>query len=341
METKQTSSRSIGTRLELVAAVTLGLLSVGVFIAQPFVASSATTRIETVLFNCLQFLLTIGFTWFSTRAVSRIEFEQSIKRYAISAYRRIADIERLVGKLHTEVRTMIRSDPSNSNLVVVEAMVSDSEQVIKSSIADWADVIGEELLALEKIKRLEREKVELKEEAPQETHEIDYEVALKSLNDEIAKLKSMLPARLQFVTDSTQDFIVADEHATDWMARQHRRERGLKLVVVTGDEYEHDREFSTIKVGELLHTIKKKPGRFDVFDVADENGKILGRLTNNSPMDYGDFIQTLENCYGSPSIRLKVVKILGSDTRHAKFWAWFRVQVISPLVETDKLTKQV
>jgi hypothetical protein len=326
MNSQPPSSRPPARNLELVAAVTLGLLAVGFFLAQALLISPTTTPLETVLFNCLQFLLTVGFAWFSTRAVSRHEFEQSMKRYAISAYRRIADIERLVGKLHNEVRGMMRATRDDSNLAIIEAMVSDSEQVVKSSIADWADVIGDELLALERIKRLQREKVELKEEAPEDSKEVEYEAALKTLNEQIAQLRSSLPARLQFVSDSDDALTPADEHAAEWMARQHKRERGLRLTVVTGDQYIHDREFSSVKVGELLQTVKTEGG---AFDVADESGNILGRLQNNSPLDYSDFVHTLENCFAASSLQLKVVRIIGSDIRDESFFGWFGVRVLS------------
>src|ERR1700730_15326474 len=87
-------------------------------------------------------------------------FEQSLKKFAISAYRRIADIERMVERLHTEVREMISDAPKSeiTNLRIVDAIVSDTGQLVRSSISAWADVIGEELLAIERIKRLEHEK---------------------------------------------------------------------------------------------------------------------------------------------------------------------------------------
>jgi hypothetical protein len=43
-----------------------------------------TTKLETVLFNILQFLLAVEFAWFSTRAIVRGEFEGSLKRFAVA-----------------------------------------------------------------------------------------------------------------------------------------------------------------------------------------------------------------------------------------------------------------
>jgi hypothetical protein len=82
--------------LDLIGAIALGLLTVAAFIAQAVASGSDTTPLETGLFNVLQFILTAGFGWFGTRALSRGEFEQSLRRFAVSAYRRISDIEGMV-----------------------------------------------------------------------------------------------------------------------------------------------------------------------------------------------------------------------------------------------------
>jgi hypothetical protein len=47
------------------------------------------------------------------------------------------------------------------SLRIVEAILSDTTQLVRSSISDWGDVIGDELLAIERIKRLEREKEQI------------------------------------------------------------------------------------------------------------------------------------------------------------------------------------
>ena len=144
----------------MIAAVALGALAVFVFVLQVNSFGDQTTARETLLFNALEFVLTVGFAWFSTRAVSRSEFEDSIKRFAISACRRIADIERMILRLQGEVReTLVETSSAEevSALEVVDAIVGDTVQVVRSSISDWADVIGNELLALEKLKRLQSE----------------------------------------------------------------------------------------------------------------------------------------------------------------------------------------
>jgi hypothetical protein len=68
------------TNIELIVAVVLGALALACIIGQGVTLGPNTTATETFLFNGLQFILTSGFAWFSTRAISRIEFEGSLKK---------------------------------------------------------------------------------------------------------------------------------------------------------------------------------------------------------------------------------------------------------------------
>ncbi len=138
---------------EIIAAIVMGLLAVGCFLFQAISLNSQTTKLETVLFNLLQFLLTIGFAWFSGRELSRVEFEKSLKQFAIGAYRRITDIDKMLRRLQRELTDMQVLEPENQgNLHIIDAIVYDTCKVVQSSTDDWADVIGNELIAIEKIR---------------------------------------------------------------------------------------------------------------------------------------------------------------------------------------------
>lgn len=308
--------------LELIAGFTMGLLAVTCFLFQALTLKSSTTQQEVVLFNLLQFLLTVGFTWFSTRAISRREFEQSLKRFAISAYRRIADIERMITRLHSQLRGMILESSPNHHFLVVEAIVSDTIQIVRSSAADWSDVIGDELLALENIKRLEHEKAE--REASLAGPEAHGDLELKKLNEKIAQLESMLPIRLQVARPAESTF--RDYFAARWLASQHAKQRGLMMEVKTGEEYPHDRDHETLKPGEILHTVKQSDG---AIDVADGSGAGIGRLTNCTPMSYDDFARSFEECYGSSVVSLEYLGLPRASTAPDGAWeAWFAVRVV-------------
>ena len=113
---KSASHQLRRSNYELIAAGTLGVLVIACFAVQALALSEKTTKLETILFNCLQFLLTVGFAWFGTKAASRTEFEASLKRFAISAYRRISDIEEIVQRLQIKIEVC---DPREAGKIAV------------------------------------------------------------------------------------------------------------------------------------------------------------------------------------------------------------------------------
>lgn len=329
VDSKQTKGLH-SKQIEIIAAIAIGILAIAAFGVQAFFLSEKTTPLETVLFNCLEFLLTLGFTWFSTRAISRSEFENNLKRFAISAYRRISDIEIMTKKLQHEVHSMISECPIDEvhNLKLIGAIASDTAQVIRSSISDWADVIGDELITIEKIKRLEHDKEELTiKDSDYDAYGVgELKSGVSMINQQIEKLTSSLPALLQIDSINRPTRIRENEHAAEWLTRSHKNQGGLRITCVTGDDYAHDRDFKTLKLGEELHTVKGENG---AFDIADKEGAILGRLQNNSPLGYFEFVSAMELCYGTDSIMLEVIRLSEEEKRGKTIYGWFEVKVVS------------
>jgi hypothetical protein len=316
-----------GRNIELVVAITLGALAVACFVGQIRSVGAHTTATEIFLFNSLQFILTAGFAWFSTRAVSRIEFEQSLKKFAISAYRRIADIERMVDRLQHEVREMISYVPRSeiNNLRIVDAIVSDTGQLVRSSISDWGDVIGEELLAIEQIRRLEREKELLQKDESSAKVSPAMEELRKKIEDSIAMIQRTLPARLQLETEPGMGAGQLKRTA-QWLFNEHRREDGLRMRIVTGDPYRAERSPKTLEPGEALATEKVADGGIDVID---KEGRGVGRLLNRTPLGYDNFAQALDQCYGGAPLCLEFLRVAREQTTDDGYNAWLEVRVTS------------
>ncbi len=326
-------------------AVVLGALALLCFTWQVRTVGAHSTATETFLFNSLQFFLTTGFAWFSTRAASRLEFEQSLKKFAISAYRRIADIERMVDRLHSEVREMILDAPKSeiTNLRIVDSIVSDTSQLVRSSISDWADVIGEELLAIERIKRLEHEKELLQKDNIEASPKISSELgtSLQNIENAIAKIQSTLPPRLQLVAeiqDQTSESVERDARS---LARKHRRQEGLRLTAgtSTGDLYPHDRAVKDLVPGEVLSTVKSPSGG---IDIADKLGHRMGRLLNETGGSYTRFEKALGRCYGDGPLPVEFVGIeMQKTSDNGDTVTWMTVKVLAePLLRPRPLSRQ-
>ncbi|HYJ88616.1 MAG TPA: hypothetical protein VEW46_21290 [Pyrinomonadaceae bacterium] len=329
---KASENKARSNNYELIAAISLGILALGSFALQAFTLSDKTTKLETVLFSTLQFLLTVGFGWFSTRAVSRNEFESSLKRFAVSAYRRISDIEDMVQRLQSKIATMRseRSGDDCGDLDIVGAIVEDTVQVVNSSMADWADVIGDELLAMEAIKHLETEKSEIKAEPNimGNTGELDNRV--QEIDGKINELIASLPARLQYDTRRDENLARNQRHAAEWMVGRHNEDNGLNLKVIAGGEYKCERDPTTLELGETLYVILNGQ-----VDLVDQSGVSLGRALNNSPLIYPNFANALAMCYGTNRIAVEFVEIVNERKIKGKRdgietkYTWYKVKVIA------------
>ena len=328
--TQPAKTGSFGATAERVAAAVLGFLAVVAFISQASTFGKETTARETALFNSLQFTLTVGFTWFSTRAISRSEFEASLKRFAISAFRRIADIERMTLRLRAQVRENLATSPEGEtgSLEVVDAIVGDTIEVIRSSISDWGDVIGDELLDLEKLRRLSREREEAtaRSESAVGDEKKVAEQAAEKIESLISNLRKKLPPALAIETAGAALSAQGEQHAAKWIASRHKEDGGLLLTIVSGDDYEHDRELNTLKAGDHLHTAKDEFGR---LNAADSDGKVVGRIQNNSPLPYQGFVRAIEVGYGSDTISMECVEYDGEAVRNSRRFCWLKVRVVS------------
>lgn len=315
----------------------MGFLAIGCFVVQGFLTGPTTTKLETSLFSTLQFLLTAGFSWFSSRAVSRADFETSLKRFAISAYRRIADVEHIIERLQRRIRTHSNLH-NDTEMRVVEAIVLDCAQVVKSSISDWSDVIGEELLALEKIRRLQDERDALEPAQKVENSQDDKSVqAIEQLRnrieEQIEQMQRALPPALRLEASSSVN-LRSDSRAAKWMRREHERSGGLRMTVVTGDDYRHDRHRKTLQANEQLLAHQTGDAVIDVYDLS---GKCLGRLQNPTPLDYDSFMRAFFMCFGDRPVSLKYIEDKGEDVRAGHLFAWFSIQVITSPVTLQEV----
>jgi hypothetical protein len=78
---------------ESTLVVVLGIAAISVVIAEIALASSPLSQLESALFGVLQFVFSLGFAWYLSKESSQTEFEKRQRKFAISAFRRIKEIE--------------------------------------------------------------------------------------------------------------------------------------------------------------------------------------------------------------------------------------------------------
>ena len=262
--------------LILLLIATIATISLEIVFSGP-----QSTKLETSLFSILQFICSLGFSWFLARLSLGDEFQRSQRQFAISAYRRIIEINNAVNRLITRSTTNKDDFDTTHELDVINEIGIGIRESIRSSISDWADIIGNEIKAVEKIQLIrEQQTIEQQMEG--------FPVGAKSQSQEnesnraIEQLLSTLPSSLK---------IVADDIGRDYSSRREKgRKRLLREVKEKGyievEGFHESPDFETdiynFKEGDILHvrTGDDKGSRIGVIIAYDDNGSSVGVIVN-------------------------------------------------------------
>lgn len=319
---------------DIVAAISLAIMALAAFALQLVSANHQTSIRETALFNTIQFILTIGFTWFGTRIVSAGEFEKSLKKFAIGAYRRISDIDIILNRLKSMLRANIIENPkcsACSDLQIATAVIDDAMQMTASSVSDWGDVIGDEIKKLQSIANLEEEKRRLTNAHLEMALDNRFTQEREKINSEISKIKNSLPATIQI---SRQNYLSTDRmsnYAAEWLSRQHNLMKGLRLDVTTGEAWGDYDAAILLKPGDLLQADDTTNGGIDIIN---SEKIVVGRVLNNSPMAYDDFREMIKVCYGTANLSLKFSEFQNKSEQEKR--AWYVVTVLNTPIDSNR-----
>jgi hypothetical protein len=170
-----------------------GVGAIVIFSIELIFTTPMTTPRETALYNALELGLSLGFGWTLQRIDAKKQFHESLKQFALSAYRRINDIEKSVKRIKGEINKMRLTYPQTKvhELDILRMAAEEMDDTVNSSIADWSDFIGEELSKKERIQELQREQQVLEVQ-----HVVETEKVLE-IRNEINRLRLELPALMR------------------------------------------------------------------------------------------------------------------------------------------------
>lgn len=312
---------------DLVIALSLGLLSISFFFFQIKVISTDSTPLSNGLFNAIQFIFTCGFGWFTNRYFNKSDFDKNIKQFAIGSYRRILDVEKMIQKLQSEINYLLNGVKSEKyyEMKLISAIVDDTAQVVRSSIFDWADVIGDELITLENIKRLEREKDNIISKSPSIYSDFDLEGSITKIEDKINNLSNSLPAKLKISSLKMREEMSVDE-GVELLKKRHEEFSGLILEIISGGKYSKYIEQSTLKEKEKLKLSKVESGKLHLLD---NNGIHIGIVLPIPSLPYNNLIKSIESFYGYVEIPVVFDKIIEEQTLNNLNYIHFTVRVVA------------
>jgi hypothetical protein len=269
---------------DIIFAIILLILTVASIILQIFFSSPNSTKIETSLFSIIQFVFSLAFTWLVARISFRNEFQESQKKFAISAYRRIIEISNSVERLIN--RTISHSgkvDPDkNHELDVITEIGVGIRESIKSSIADWADIIGDEIETLEKIQVIRE---------TQSSDKLDEKLSIDVPNlqeqeqeqkDDIAveNLVSTLPKSLRITAEGVKgDYLSRVRRGTLKFKREEKRKGCIEVEGFYEPPFEID--IYNFKKGDILQVrIGDAGDRIAALIAYDDSGHSVGVIEN-------------------------------------------------------------
>lgn len=324
-------------------ALLFGVLATGTLAMQVVMADSQATPTETALFSVLQFVFSIAFAWMITGMSAKRAFAESQKAFAIAAYRRINEIdegvERLIARAHHQMRAA--TPELRHELEVVIAIATGVRSSIKSSVADWGDVIGEEISTINRIERIQDQQDQLTEspvqdtpvEAPHaETRELHEQ--LERNNEQIAQLLASLPPALRVVAEKPKRARDPVEVRKDRLRQEAATTNTVRLRGFWDETLQRD--IRSMNVGDRLTIrIGTVGDRTLAVCAHDETGNAVGIIVNNGPGPYYVFREALVDYFESTSIPVTIASI---DSRDAGTRHYFDV-VVTPEAFAGRLAR--
>ncbi len=308
-------------------------------------ASGPVTKTETALFGILEFLFSIAFAWILSRISFRREFEEGQRRFAIAAYRRVREIERTADRLL--IRTSERSGAATPELSheidVIRQIAIGIQDAVRSSIADWGEIIGDEITAVEKIEEIRTKKSRLLMETDsrrlqQQPNPRDLAISesLKELNQQLTELRKGLPASLQLLEES-------DESDNTWgqttleFVEELQSNNSIELLCFWEPDRGFERLAKELRIGEKLNFAIGDIGpRIAALVARDESGKSVGAVFNTSMASpYHEFMAVVATMMGSSKFSGEVVSFDEQDTSSER--VYFRVKLAPDLKRWQRL----
>lgn len=281
------------------------ILLVGVLtlvIAQVLKAASLT-QTEATLFNTLQFIFSIALGYVITKSVTFRQFRETQRQFAIAAFRRIKEIERSVERLQRYIHSKRATSISQAevNLDVIEASLASAQDTVKSSIADWADIIGDEIQLTKEIENLQTLRQSISDASIQgNSNWLSEELKSKliDVDRQISKLTHNLPASLRETVETDDGSI---SRCLFTLFNEYKLSRSFVLEAF----WEADDTFvsnpSELKVDETVYIAHgMTEHRREMYVAYNDKGESIGVITNKFlPLGkYEHFRETLDLYFG-------------------------------------------
>jgi len=294
-------------KIDWLPYITLVILLGGTLflIVEQVKGASTATKLENALFSILQFILSLGFAWILARIVSFSHFQETQKKFAIGAFRRIKEIERSLGRLQDYIDQFARNDTLNSDKVtVIRVSLLNCQDTVKSSIADWSDIIGDEIEVANEIERLKNIRGEIARPDKKDLKSIsdkDIENQVDDLNAKIEQLYQNLPAELR-ISLQDEDMEVQLEDCLRKLINEFDKTGYITFEAFWEYDDNFMRKIDGMKEGDILFVAKGFTDQRDsTLLVYDNNNLTMGVILNECvEYEYDLFMRSMTIYFDQP-----------------------------------------
>ncbi len=308
---------------EYIFLVLFGLGAIAVFAAEIVFSNPEPNPRETTLYNALELGLSLGFGWILQRIDARKQFQESLKQFAISAYRRITDIEKSVNRIRNTIEKTRMTYPRGKvhELDILRMVAEELENTVNSSIADWTDILGEDLEKKDRIEELQKEVKALKSNQQIPPKNDETIKRLEDLRREIASLRSGLPYILR--DDINPSFEYPREGklsdvVIDHFSKEIKTYSAITIPFISRIEITDD--FLSIVNSRRPFSIRTEQNMFTLYtELIDKDNQEIGIASNPFQNIYSnDYLFTIITILGAITKitgTLSLTPPLGSDIK--------------------------
>ena len=273
----------------------------GLFFLQIYTAETIT-KTESSLFNILQLVFSIGFSWIISSHFSEKSFNDSQKKFAIGCFRRIKEIERSITRAQKLLNRKNNSQLQNSTeQQPVMICLMSAQDAVNSSIADWGDIIGDEIHLTKEIHKLKKLRSNADDIEKEYISNLDKSNESEDVNEKLNLLKADLPQSLR-LEEEVDDEELLSEYFYDEM-----KDNGeIRFFAYWDADDSFRANFDETSVGDVLYISRGyTESRGNIILIHNKNGEWLGVILNKSmeysphiDIDYDRFAELFEEYIG-------------------------------------------
>ncbi len=271
--------------------------------------AQSASKTESTLFNVIQFVFSIVFAWLLSAFIGESQFVESQRKFAIGAFRRIKEIERSINRTQKYVEYMESGADEliKCKVVAVKGGLSSMQDTVRSSIADWSDIIGDEIHIANEIVKLKKIREESSDTQARGEGDSSSSSELARAR-KLAQLAESLPKELANDLD-IEEVDPVDEVVSD-LVQEWRENQETNLRCFWEIDSGFGSDLSGLKEGDRVFVAHgMTESRRGALMLVNDSDVQIAVVTNGSICGYDEFVEGMEEFYG----RSFIPKIFGGS----------------------------